>query len=112
MFCAKEESMSPQEESIEEMEARNKAGAHEYNCETLLGRGALYVGAEFFPHIHAVLIALPPDVTDKLMDQKVSFFAADRRFNGLVLDLPINLHAHPISGSHIDDLHSHLGGKI
>ena len=103
--------MNIREKSIEEMVARNKAGSHEYNCETLMGKGALHVAPKFAPHIRAVLNALPLDATEKLMDLKVAFLAVDESIRGLDLDLPATLHAHPISGSH-PNMHAHPGGKL
>lgn len=103
--------MKMPEESEEEMIARNKADGHKDNCEKLLGRRALYVASEFAPYIRAVLIALPPDVVEKLMDLKVVFLAVEKSIPGLTLDSPSTLHSHPISDSE-PYLHSHAGGKL
>jgi hypothetical protein len=67
--------MNMHEKSIEEMVAENEAGSHQYNCDTLMGNGALHVSPEFAPHIRAVLTALPFDINEKLMELKVAFLA-------------------------------------
>lgn len=101
------------EESNEKIPARNRAEAHEYNCETLMGKGALHVSREFAPHICAVLTALPFDITEKLMELRVAFLAVGKLLHALDLDLPETLHAHPAPGPHPHlNLHTHSGGKL
>jgi hypothetical protein len=103
--------MNMHEKSIEEMVAENEAGSHQYNCDTLMGNGALHVSPEFAPHIRAVLTALPFDINEKLMELKVAFLAVDKSLKGLHLDLPPTLHANPTSGPPLN-LHTHPGGKL
>ena len=57
-------------------------------------------------------MALPLDVTDKLLTMEVLFLAVEKSFHGLVLDLPPTLHAHPITDSGTPNLHTHPGGMI
>jgi IrrE N-terminal-like domain len=105
--------MNMPEESMDEMVAKNKAGSHEYNCETLMGNGALHVSPEFAAHILAVLTALPFDITEKLMELQVAILAVGKTINGLVLDLPPTIHAHPTPGPYPHlNLHTHPGGKL
>jgi hypothetical protein len=99
------------EGSLKEAVARTNPDAHWCNCETLMGKGALYVAPEFAPHIRAVLTALPFDITEKLMELKVAFLAVEKSTHGLNLGLPSPLHAHPTSDSH-PKFHTHPGGKI
>jgi IrrE N-terminal-like domain len=96
------------------MVARDIADSHQYNCEMLLSNGAraLRIAPKFYPLIHAVLTALPPDVTEKLMEMEVLFLAVEESIQGLILDLPPTLHAHPITDSNIPDLHTHPGRRI
>jgi len=99
------------EESIQEMVARNIAGSRECNREMLLSK-ALRIAPTFYPHIRAVLTALPLDVTEKLLAMEVLFLAVEKSFHGLVLDLPTTLHAHPITDSSTSNFHTHPGGMI
>ena len=103
--------MNMPEESMEEMVAKNMAGSHEYNCETLMGNRALHVSPEFAPHIRAVLSALPFDITERLMELKVAFLAVDKFIKALNLDLPPTIHAHSTSGAPLN-LHTHPGGQL
>lgn len=103
--------MSKPEESMEEIPARNKAEAHEYNCETLMGNRAVHVSPEFAPHLRAVLSALPFDITEKLMELEVAFLAVDKFIHALNLDLPPTIHANSTSGAPLN-LHTHPGGQL
>jgi len=105
--------MKKPEESIKKKQARARAEAHESNCEMLMeeGQGTLYVAQDFKPHFRKVLNALPPEVTEKLMDLKVIFLAVEKSKDGLTRDLPQTLHAHLNPGS-VPDMHTHPGGKL
>lgn len=91
---------------------RNMAGSHLYNCETLVMGRALHVAPEFAPYIRAVLVNLPSDVKEKLMELEVVFLAVEKSLHGLVLTLPSTLHAHPITAARFPNLHTHPGGKV
>jgi uncharacterized protein DUF955 len=105
--------MNMPDESSEEIVANNMAGSHEYNCETLMGNRALHVSPEFAPHLRAVLSALPFEITEKLMELELAFLAVGKSIDGLELDLPPTLHAHPTPGPHLHlNLHTHPGGKL
>jgi Zn-dependent protease with chaperone function len=77
-----------------------------------MGKGALHVSPEFAPHIWAVLIALPPEITENLVELRVAFLAVGKLLHALHLDLPETLHAHAAPGPPHLNLHTHPGGKL